>query len=452
MIELKKLSVNGFRCFSTKTEVEFGKITLLTGANSSGKSSFMYSLLGLLQTDGVPYSYSTNGAYVELGDYLAISHNHKANKEIDLDLELTDGGVPYHMRIQMGKPEDSNMPRIIGFECKNSFFSVKARGDIKGGVFTADLDYFPSRNPDEYAQNAALRNERIELFRNNPTNIEKGRVDFIISYLSAIGKEMHVKNGQFDGKGQLLDGSHEQFIVFFDVVDHMGNILENFNKSFNFVSSYRMPAERSYVEKQVGNKIEPDGGGFVNTLLKWQEGETDKLQRLVDTLHRLSLLQNVHVDKLQGGTFNVNVKVRENGAETPLSDVGFGVSQMLPVLLADVQLGEESTLYAAQPEIHVHPSVQAEYGSYIVDQVNQSQKRYIVETHSEYLLNRIRLEIVRKKIASSDVKVYYMGEQDGAVKVFPITFTVDGQIHGAPEDFFETYMMDVMDIAMEAGE
>lgn len=452
MIELKKLSINGFRCFSTKSSIDFGKITLLTGANSSGKSSFMYSLLGLLQTEGVPYTYSLNGEYVKLGDYLAIANNHDGNKEIELDIELVDGRVPYEVIIKIRKQEEGNMPIVTSLRCKSTYFEVNAVGDINSGLFKADLDYNPSLSPDPNAQNEALRTERIAYFKDNKQNIEKSRVDFIVSYLSAIGQEIHAKNALVDASTQEYDGSYEKYLVLTDVFISIGHLFDEFNEKFNFISSYRMPPERSYIETQVPNKIGPDGNGFVNTLLKWEESETGKFNELVSALRLLSILDYVHVDKLPGGSFNVNVKVKENGTTTPLSDVGFGVSQMLPIILADVQLGAESTLYAAQPEIHLHPSVQADYGSYLVHEVAKSNKRYIIETHSEYLINRIRLEIVKKNISSDDVKVFFIGEKDGISTITQITFTEDGRILDAPADFLKTYMIDVMSIAMEAAE
>lgn len=453
MIELKKLSIDGFRCFAKKATIDFGSITLLTGANSSGKSSFMYPLLGLLQTKEFPFSYSPNGSYVQLGDFLAIANNHDENRKIDIEMEFVDGGLTYDLEIQLAKQEDGSMPRVVGFRCRNSYFEVRASGnDINRGVFVADLDYDPSLNPDPNAQNEALRKERIDFFRNNPQNIEKSRIDLIVSYLSAIGQEIHVKDVLFNATEQSFDGSHEKYLVLTDVLIHISNVIEDFNKRFNFISSYRIPAGRSYIETEVPSKIGPDGNGFVNTLLRWEESETISFNKLVSSLRRMSLLDFVHVDKQPGGSFNVNVRVKNNGAITPLSDVGFGVSQMLPILLADVQLGEDSTLYAAQPEIHLHPSVQAEFGSYLVNEVKKSNKRYIIETHSEYLINRIRLEIVKKTIPSNDVKVFYLGENNGEVTVSQLYFTEDGRILNAPSDFFQTYMMDVMGIAIEAAE
>ena len=74
----------------------------------------------------------------------------------------------------------------------------------------------------------------------------------------------------------------------------------------------------------------------------------------------------------------------------------------------------------------------------------------MIETHSEYLMNRLRLSVVRGDIDEEDIKVYYMGQEDGKTYIYEVKFTKSGQIIGAPKDFFDTYMIDVMDIAMQA--
>ena len=109
----------------------------------------------------------------------------------------------------------------------------------------------------------------------------------------------------------------------------------------------------------------------------------------------------------------------------------------------------QNTFLSLLPELHLHPSVQANLGDYFITQMAKG-KNYIIETHSEYLLNRLRLGIVKGKLKESDVRVYYFSQIDGDTKKYEIKFHADGRISGAPEDFFETYMIDVMNIAMDS--
>ena len=96
----------------------------------------------------------------------------------------------------------------------------------------------------------------------------------------------------------------------------------------------------------------------------------------------------------------MNVKVHKDLQFASLTDVGFGISQFLPVIVSDLQLSNNSCLAVSQPEIHLHPKIQATFGQYLANQVNSTEKQYIVETHSEYLINRIRLLLVTGELKS----------------------------------------------------
>ena len=84
---LKELKIRNFKCFKEEKVINFNKITFLTGANSSGKSSVMNSILGLIQSTEFPFKFSTNGKYVNMGDFKDIANRHEAT-EISLDLKF----------------------------------------------------------------------------------------------------------------------------------------------------------------------------------------------------------------------------------------------------------------------------------------------------------------------------------------------------------------------------
>ena len=85
------------------------------------------------------------------------------------------------------------------------------------------------------------------------------------------------------------------------------------------------------------------------------------------------------------------------------------------------------------------------------NQIKNSSKKYIIETHSEYLLNKIRLGIVKGEIDENDVKTYFIDNQGKEAVTYKIYFNKQGQILNAPDNFFKTYMMDVMEIAINAA-
>src|SRR5438093_9836103 len=91
-MQLRKIALRNFKCFQ-KVNVECSKFTLLAGANSSGKSSLIYSVLGALQTKNYPFYFSPNGRYVNMGDFVEIAFNHRKSSVIGINLGFFDEGV-----------------------------------------------------------------------------------------------------------------------------------------------------------------------------------------------------------------------------------------------------------------------------------------------------------------------------------------------------------------------
>jgi predicted ATPase len=242
----------------------------------------------------------------------------------------------------------------------------------------------------------------------------------------------------------------QALIAYSQVSEIIRQRIKSYKSRMNFISSYRLAGERIYLEEDLENsKIQASGKGFVNQLLHWRESNRERYESLVSAMRSVGVLYDIEPERIDGGQFRVRVTVHKEGPLASLSDVGFGISQLLPVIVGDIELGEGSTLFTAQPEIHLHPNAQANYADYMIGQLNHG-KNYVVETHSEYLLNRIRLAIVKGILKEEDVRIYYLSQEKDSTKIYPVQFTKTGQITGAPKDFFETYMIDVMNIAMEA--
>ena len=118
---INALSLKNFKCFE-EIDIDFGKITLLTGANSSGKSSLIYSILAMLQTENFPFYLSPNGKYVNLGSYEEMVLDKKKDIEIEVDL-IKDNNVSHSIQINtiwenkdhIGLPKLKRM-RVKGYE------------------------------------------------------------------------------------------------------------------------------------------------------------------------------------------------------------------------------------------------------------------------------------------------------------------------------------------------
>ena len=87
MVYLQDIKLENFKCFEETRTLNFGKITLLTGANSTGKSSMMYSILGALQGKDFPLSYSPNGCYVQMGNLIEMLYKHDSHSNSSLKIQ-----------------------------------------------------------------------------------------------------------------------------------------------------------------------------------------------------------------------------------------------------------------------------------------------------------------------------------------------------------------------------
>ena len=120
-------------------------------------------------------------------------------------------------------------------------------------------------------------------------------------------------------------------------------------------------------------------------------------------------------------------------------DTGYGCSQILPILTAAYNTEQTSILMIQQPEIHLHPSAQAELGDLFVDIANDGPQMFI-ETHSEHLLIRVQSLIAEGKISPEDVSIYYIYGQEGKKrmkKYVKMDIGDDGHfINEWPEGFF----------------
>ncbi|TKT94081.1 DUF3696 domain-containing protein [Dyadobacter frigoris] len=434
----KSLSLKNFKCFE-EVDVKFAPITLLTGANSSGKSSLINSLLAMFQTEQFPFNLSPNGDYVNMGSFEKMVYQNDLTKDISLDLEIENqsvSGIDPHpvLKTKWKYNSINDLPKLNSIDCRfeelyfvNTFWDLKLNTISDSSLkFNLDLRMDDIRNDE-------IRSwlEDIEGFKGS---FEKRRN----------GHDNHIRiTKSFSSINGLLSAVRDRKFIF----------NESFNRQFdgslfNYIGSFRRPPERSNVRKSKAlNRIETDGEGYLDQIIEWKETNTEKFDELNKIITELELLESVG-SFTKDGTFEISVKVKKNSNEANLADVGFGVSQFLPIIVADLQLPDNSCLAISQPEIHLHPKIQASLGDHLQNQIRSKNKQYIIETHSEYLLNRIRLLLVKGDLKPQDVKVYYF-ENDGIKStVHDIEFATDGQIKNAPDGFFDTYGIDVMNIAL----
>src|SRR5205823_3074821 len=132
------------------------------------------------------------------------------------------------------------------------------------------------------------------------------------------------------------------------------------------------------------------------------------------------------------------VQKADGAADVLLTDVGFGISQLLPVIVLCYYVPEGSTVILEQPEIHLHPSVEAGLADVFIDAIKVRKIQILLESHSEYLLRRLQRRIAEQfeDFKAEDLALYFCEFRDGESVLLPLEVDLLGNILNWPQDFF----------------
>jgi hypothetical protein len=195
------------------------------------------------------------------------------------------------------------------------------------------------------------------------------------------------------------------------------------------------------------------------------EGET-----LVDTLREDPVLRSrvnsyletfgitVDVDEIAELVYRLAVRQEGLDLDLDITDVGFGISQVLPVFAQALMSQEDSICLIEQPEIHLHPRMQAELADFFVDICSPSKQNtgggrsFVIETHSEYFLNRLRRRIADKTLPHNDIAIYYVHPtgEPGKPKLERLKVPTNGDFVW-PRDFYVTDLEDTIEFLSRAA-
>lgn len=445
---IDKVNIENFKCYKN-ISIETSDLTILTGANSSGKSSILYSVLGSIQSNEFPFQFSPNGKYVKMGDFEEIVHNHDKSKRIKI--EFINSRENETITTYWVNDKLRNLPVLNELHTSSDFYSLEIKKIRK---YNLKFEYFKDKDPNSARRSPDVIKRIMEIIESTVDDeLDKGKENEdkkdLIERFSKIKTKIEFKFSDFD---ELDDFTSDESNYYLSVIlTSITNTINNFKNRINFISSFRLFPERTYYEtSKFDLKVGKFGENYEDQIISWETKKSPKFKELMKILRELDLLDEIKAKRLDGGRYEILVKANKNGTWSSLTDVGFGISQFLPIIVADLQLGKGSTLFIAQPEIHLHPKVQAQFGDYLVKRIKEDDKKYIIETHSEYLLNRIRLGIVKNSLEEKNVKTYFIENQGQKTKKHSLQLLKNGQIKDAPQSFFDTYMLDVMNIAIEA--
>ena len=197
---------------------------------------------------------------------------------------------------------------------------------------------------------------------------------------------------------------------------------------------------------------DPEGSDVPMRLMQTQATRKKEWEALKGLLvefgKRSGLFQNIEVKNIggsMGNPFQLKVKVR--GPNSNIIDVGYGVSQILPILVRILDppisprpLMGPSFFLLQQPEVHLHPRAQAELSSLLATLASGGNRAFIAETHSDYMIDRARVEIRKGNIRPEDVSLIYLEPRGNVAKVHNISFDKMANMEGVPPHYGEFFL------------
>lgn len=216
-------------------------------------------------------------------------------------------------------------------------------------------------------------------------------------------------------------------------------------------SPIRSRPKRTYDPTRIFD--DPEGSDVPMRLMRAQATQKEEWktlkERLVEFGERSGLFQNIEIKNLgrsMGTPFQLKVKVR--GPNANIIDVGYGVSQILPILvqildppsISGHMMVERPFFLLQQPEVHLHPRAQAELSSLLAAIASKGRRSFIIETHSDYMIDRARIEIRNRTISPDKVSLIYLEPKGQTVKVHNITFDRAGNMNSVPPHFREFFL------------
>ncbi|MBK8690866.1 MAG: AAA family ATPase [Deltaproteobacteria bacterium] len=413
---LEWFQVKGFKSHRGGSRVDFRALTVLAGANSSGKSSVMQPLLMLKQTlhedrydpgplklDGPNVEFSETSQFFtrdprKLSIRLTLGLKHS-------DVILTYGREGPGVQLKSTKVRDHDGGEIELSEGKA--LSVDEVSACRGprSVLTSPLT--------RIEHNVRWRGARHGIAHRIEFSLEENDswYDF---YDFTTSPSVHAISGEM--------------LRMIHLSGHRGNPSRRYPRTFN-TSEARPGLFHEQVAALIAHWKKSDHRSF------------EQLQKAIQTVGLGSMIEPVDIDATSIDLHISRTRSSSEGAPADLvsiADVGFGVSQSLPVLVALIDAKPGQLVYIEQPEIHLHPRAQVGVADLIVE-ASRRGARVVIETHSEIILTRIQYHVAKGTLPPKDVLVHWFAcdPKTGDTTVTAVEPDAAGAFGDWPVDFAE---------------
>ena len=415
------LILEDFRCFAERHEVPIRPLTLLVGENSTGKTSFLaavrvaYDLrwypaeMRFLEGFGTP---DFNEEPFNLGSYDQIA-NYRAGPTGRSQSFVI--GQKFTVERSTKRPRNRKANRKSKMEVRARFVASKSQPFRSEFRASSDKHEIAITNNDD-DQSPLLSfstNDRIAFERRFDSNAFTGNTIFELFAMRQAAEE--TDSGLTPAERKKL----------FQIMDSV--LLGREPRPYAF-APLRMKPQRTY--DPIKEIRDPEGSHIPMLLARMlgPEGSPDFKVQMKSFGVISGLYSDIRIRRLgrKNDPFQIEVKIPSIGTWRNFIDVGYGVSQAIPIIADAVSTAHGATLLIQQPEVHLHPRAQAAMGSSFADLAASGRNRLVVETHSDHLVDRVRMDVRDERIKASDVVILYFEQGRHGVDIHPIEIDARG--------------------------
>lgn len=448
---LTKLRIKNFKAWKDSGEVRLAPLTVLFGSNSAGKTSIPQLLLLLKQTAESPdrqraLHLGDSRSLVDVGTYDDTVHGHEVSTPIEFTLGWSLGeDLAIHNPLTDEKyvGDELDFSASLAADEMHQPLTAWFRYELcRSGESIVDLSLRPRTDKKQQRRKAEFELSSSQY----PLTRHAGRVWPLPAPV------------RFYGFPDEVAAYYQNAAFASDLVLEFERML----KSIYYVGPLREYPKRLYLwSGEVPDHVGIKGERAVEAILaasdrnfNWKPRQKTKpLPQLVaERLKTMGLIHEFEIKPLGQHRKEYEVLVRSHTKlpQVKLTDVGFGVSQVLPVIVECLYVPRRSIVIFEQPEIHLHPRVQADLADLFVDAIRAREAgtardcQFIIESHSEHFLRRLQRRIAEEELPKDDAALYFIHTEGAQARIEELDVDLFGNIKNWPENFFGDEMADLV--------
>ena len=407
---ITELSAQNFKSWEDTGKLQIAPLTGFFGANSSGKTSILQTLLMLKQTVERPpdwkgvIDFGDDSSLVNLGSFDDLIHGHRRD-------------APLQVSISWNLSEKLSLPGVDEVDTLSFDLSVD---NVENAASMMSFNYIASE------KHFRVRQDGLDTYSfSTPNMSERYNVPAVLIRCYGI-------LNTYADIVQLFSPLQTRFANLFRSIEYLGPLREYPRRHYAWQGKH---------SPGVGQH----GEDTVTALFSGRIQLRSLDEQIPKWLQRLDLIDSYRLNPITGSEKDYEFLVRKykGGPEVRLTDVGFGVSQVLPVLVLCYYVPEGSILILEQPEAHLHPKVQSELADLLIEVVKNRKLQIILESHSEHLLIRLMRRIAEEQISADDTAFYFCEMNEGTSEIERLNVDDYGNITNWPQNFFGDEMGDL---------